>query len=127
MGENKNSLSNQKSEKITTLYQKNIVSILKITSPTIFEFYKTELLNNYFEIWNQRIKNYEIGIYDHKENIQTFLEKSDLLIFRESIERITKIEQLKLIKLELRQTVRTLKKLNKFIIETKNSKSSIFF
>ena len=120
-------LSNQKSEKINILYNEDIVSNFKLTSPKIFEFYQTELSNNYIKIWNQRIKNYEIGVYGYKEKTQILLEKSDLLIFRENIKKINKLEQLKLVKLELRQNIRKLKTFNKFITETKILKSSISF
>jgi len=125
--EDKNPFLNQKSEKITTLYNEEIVSTLQSNSPEIFELYQIELINNYFKIWNQRIKNYEIGVQTYKEKTQILLDKSDLLIFRENIDKVNKLEHLKLVKLDLYQNIKKFKVLNNFITETKNLKSIIFF
>ena len=123
----KDPLLDQKSEKMTKLFHKDIVSILKTNSPKLFKLYKIELINNYFKIWNQRIKNYEIGVHTYKEKTQKFFEETGLLIFRENIKKINKREHLQLVKLDLRQIVKNFKTLNKFINETKKLKSSIFF
>ena len=117
----------KKSEKVTKLYHKDVVSILEINSPKLFEFYKIELVNNFWKTWNQRIKNYEIGVCTYKEKTQKFLEKTDLLIFRENIRNLNKSESSQLAKLNLRQIIKNFKTLNKFVTETKKLKSTIFF
>nr|WAJ57600.1 RNA polymerase subunit beta [Actinocyclus sp. (in: diatoms)] len=119
--------SNQKSEKLATFYNEEIISTLKSNPPEIFEIYEIELINKYFEIWNQRIKNYEFGLNRYKDKIKTFLNKSDLLIFRGNIEKINKLEQSQLVNLDLHQNIKKLKIVNNFITETKNLKSIIFF
>jgi|TARA_B110000116_G_scaffold198104_1_gene172841 DNA-directed RNA polymerase subunit beta len=118
---------NQESEKLTTFYTEEIISTLKSNPPEIFELYEIELINKYFEIWNQRIKNYEFGLNIYKDKIKTLLKKSDLLIFRENIQKINKLEQSQLVKLDLHQDIKKLKVVNNFITETKNLKSIIFF
>mgnify|MGYP000958238331 CR=1 FL=1 len=73
------------------------------------QLYEIELINKYFEIWNQRIKNYEFGLNIYKDKIKTLLKKSDLLIFRENIQKINKLEQSQLVKLDLHQDIKKLK------------------
>ena len=56
-----------------------------------------------------------------------FLKNSDILIFEKNIEKINKLEQIELIKLDLCKNIKKLKIINNFISETKNLKSIIFF
>jgi DNA-directed RNA polymerase subunit beta len=124
---NYNLSSTQKSGRLATFYNKEIILTLKLNSFELFEFYEIELINKYFKIWNQRIKNYELGINTSKEKTKTFLKKSDLLIFRENIDKIKKLEELNLMKLKLNQSIKDLKTINNLITETKTLKSIIFF
>jgi len=119
--------SNQKSEKLATVYNEEIISILRSNPPEIFEIYEIELVSKYFEIWNQRIENYELGLNIYKDKIKTLLKKSDLLIFRENIEKINSFEQSQFVKLDLNQNIKRLKVVNNFFTETKNLRSIIFF
>ena len=124
---NINISSTQKSGKLATFYNEEIILALKQDSPELFEPYEIELTNKYFKIWTQRIKNYEIGVRTSKKRANIFLKKCDFLVFQENVEKFKRFENLGFIKSKLNQSIKNFKKINNFIKETKILKSVIFF
>lgn len=50
-----------------------MISTLKSNPPETFELYEIELINKYFEIWIQSIKNYEFRLNACKDKLKRFL------------------------------------------------------
>ena len=120
-------LENKKFQNLIILYNDEKKSYSLSNSSEILKRFQLEIYNKYFKIYTQRIKNYQFLITVYKEKTQTLLENYEFLIFRENLKKISNFKTLKFLKIKIIQNLQIFTYLNKFVDESKNLKSIIFF